>query len=209
MTSTRHAGRSEHAQTNMTDLPLAASRAVDCAAGAEGAPIDLSAMAPQSSLYKLKWVYQEASSLIENRISDCSLSVERVMDAIGCSRSMLYRAFALHQCSIARAIRQSRLRLACQLLATPPYKVPIETLAYRCGFSELRTFNRSFRREFGMTAGEFRAQLLREELTDGVPGSPPELSANVSLPPRDRPAPVMALACCTGEHGRLGCTAHP
>ncbi|MBS0370826.1 MAG: helix-turn-helix domain-containing protein [Proteobacteria bacterium] len=110
------------------------------------------------------WIYQRACGVIRQHLSDCSLSVGHVVAEMGCSRPTIYRAFAHHQQTVARVIRSMRLSRACELLATPPFTVPIETLAYRCGFNELRTFNRAFQREMGITAGEFRARILRRAL---------------------------------------------
>lgn len=110
------------------------------------------------------WIYQQACGVIRQHLGDCSLSVEHIVAQTGCSRPTVYRAFAHHQQTVARVIRGMRLSRACELLATSPFTVPIETLAYRCGFNELRTFNRAFQREMGITAGEFRARILHRVL---------------------------------------------
>ncbi|TCK35182.1 AraC-like DNA-binding protein [Paraburkholderia sp. BL8N3] len=117
----------------------------------------------------LDWVYRQACAIIQQHLCDCSLTVNFVVSAVRCSRPTVYRAFAQRHQTVAGVIRSMRLQLVCTLLASPPFNVPIETLAYRCGFEDVRTFNRSFRREFGTTAGEFRARMLGVWMKRGVP----------------------------------------
>lgn len=119
---------------------------------------------PPAKPVRLDWIYREACRVIQQHLGDDALSVAFVATKVRCSRPTLYRAFAAHQQSVAAVIRVMRLQHACGLLASPPFTVPIETLAYRSGFDDVRTFNRSFRREFGMTPGEFRDRMVRNRL---------------------------------------------
>jgi len=74
------------------------------------------------------------------------------------------RAFAQRRQTVAETIRMLRLLRASEMLAVPPYSIPIETIAYRCGFEEVRTFNRCFSKVFGMSAGRYRQARVDESL---------------------------------------------
>ncbi|AET92691.1 hypothetical protein BSFA1_53050 [Burkholderia sp. SFA1] len=113
-----------------------------------------------SARQTLDWVYRQACTIIQEHLRDFSLTVNFVVAAVRCSRPTVYRAFAQRNQTVAGVIRLMRLQLVCTLLAAPPFNVPIETLAYRCGFEDVRTFNRCFRREIGTSPGEFRARML-------------------------------------------------
>ena len=103
-----------------------------------------------------EWIYQTACRMIEQNLADTSLNVCAVARLINCSRTTVYRAFAQRRQTVAETIRMLRLLRASEMLAVPPYSIPIETVAYRCGFEEVRTFNRCFSKVFGMSAGRYR-----------------------------------------------------
>lgn len=56
--------------------------------------------------------------------------------------------------SFGNFIRKYRLNLACSLLRGPQ-RVTVTEIAYDCGFSSVRTFNRCFREEYGMSPSRF------------------------------------------------------
>lgn len=111
-----------------------------------------------------EWIYQTACRVIEQHLADTTLNVCAVARLVSCSRTTVYRAFAERRQTVAETIRMLRLLRASEMLAVPPYSIPIETVAYRCGFEEVRTFNRCFSKVFGMSAGRYRQAQIGESL---------------------------------------------
>lgn len=101
-----------------------------------------------------------ARQLIERRCTDAALTPEAVARAIGCSRASLYRVFARQGETVAAVIWDCRLTRAWQLLAGRPHReLKMAEIAFRCGFLDPPTFNRMFKRRFGMTPSEAREHL--------------------------------------------------
>ncbi|MCJ2050389.1 helix-turn-helix domain-containing protein [Methylobacterium sp. J-070] len=97
-----------------------------------------------------------ARAHIARRMRDPNLGPGEIHAALGISRSSLYRTFA-ESGGIATAIRDARLDLARRRLAAPQdSKLKIATIAYACGFTDIPTFNRGFRRRFGLSPGDLR-----------------------------------------------------
>jgi len=98
-----------------------------------------------------------ARAHIERRLHDPTLGPSEIQAVLGVSRAHLYRAFAETD-GIAAAIREARLTRAHHRLAAPRNDgVKIATIAYACGFADVPTFNRAFRRRFGISPGDLRA----------------------------------------------------
>lgn len=94
--------------------------------------------------------------LIERRLDSPALSVELLCAHCGCSRATVYRLLEAEGGPI-RYIRQRRLQRAFQELISG--RVPhgrIFALALRHRFASEATFNRAFRRTFGIPPGEVR-----------------------------------------------------
>jgi AraC-like DNA-binding protein len=56
--------------------------------------------------------------------------------------------------SFSDTVRKLRLAHACQLLENSDE--PISTICHRTGYQNLSNFNRQFRREYGITPGQYR-----------------------------------------------------
>jgi AraC-like DNA-binding protein len=98
-----------------------------------------------------------ARAHIERRLHDPALGPDEIQAVLGVSRAHLYRAFSETD-GIAAAIREARLALAHHRLAASRYDgLKIATIAYACGFADVPTFNRAFRRRFGLAPGDLRA----------------------------------------------------
>ena len=98
-----------------------------------------------------------ARAHIIRRMHDPDLDPGNIQAALGISRSTLYRAFAETD-GIAAAIRDVRLDLARRRLASPRDDgLKIATIAYACGFADVPTFNRGFRKRFGLSPRDLRA----------------------------------------------------
>lgn len=93
--------------------------------------------------------------MIARHCADPEFSVEILAFSLGCSRASLYRAFEHEPRSVAAAIWSARLQHARMLLLSDP-AATIGAIAFRSGFLDQANFNRMFRREFGMSPGEFR-----------------------------------------------------
>lgn len=101
--------------------------------------------------------YQAARRLIDQQCSDADLTPDRVALALGCSRASLYRLFARRGESVAAIIWSSRIERARRMLESAEGSgLLIADIAFRCGFREVPTFTRMFRRRFGMTPSEAR-----------------------------------------------------
>lgn len=100
-----------------------------------------------------------ARAHIARRMHDPDLNPQDIQRALGLSRTSLYRAFA-ETGGIAAAIRDARLDLARRRLkARRDDKVRIASIAYACGFTDVPTFNRGFRKRFGLAPGDLRPTL--------------------------------------------------
>lgn len=94
--------------------------------------------------------------LIERRLDSPALSIDLLCSHAGCSRATVYRLLEAEGGPI-RYIRQRRLQRAFQELICG--RVPhgrILALALRHRFASEATFNRAFRRTFGIPPGEVR-----------------------------------------------------
>jgi AraC-like DNA-binding protein len=82
------------------------------------------------------------------------LSVARYLNS---SRTGLYRAFAQHGESVSACIWLARLAHARKMLEAGGYDhIPINEIAFRSGFADHSTFDRMFKRAYGMTPKDMR-----------------------------------------------------
>jgi AraC family transcriptional activator of tynA and feaB len=102
-------------------------------------------------------LYQAACEVIERRCSDPELTPNKVVSILNCSRAALYRLFARQAESVAATIWIARLeRARTMLLATRYADLRVSEIAFRSGFVDQPTFNRMFKRRYGVTPGEVR-----------------------------------------------------
>lgn len=88
------------------------------------------------------------------------VDVHDVGEGIGASRSTLARGFRKHVGrSVSEEIRRLRMATAKRLL-TEPDKWGLDAIAVKAGFRDATTFCRVFRRELGMSPGQYRKQVL-------------------------------------------------
>ncbi|MCA0305746.1 MAG: helix-turn-helix domain-containing protein [Proteobacteria bacterium] len=103
-------------------------------------------------------LYRAALAIIERLCSDPDLTPDRIARAVGCSRATLYRLFSGKDCSVAEQVWRSRLDAAWRLLRSPDgIGRSVADVAALSGFADLPTFNRMFRRRYGMTPTEARS----------------------------------------------------
>ncbi|MCL5776177.1 helix-turn-helix transcriptional regulator [Limibaculum sp. FT325] len=95
--------------------------------------------------------------MIERNIASARLDAARIAKLAGVSRTTLYRIFE-GSAGVAAHVRMIRLEGVRTALRDPGQaKVPIAAIAERHGFHSIASFNRAFRRAFGITPGKARA----------------------------------------------------
>ena len=81
---------------------------------------------------------------------------------LGCSRASLYRMFARRGESVAATIWSTRIGRAWRMLTLAEGAgLLISDIAMDCGFRELPTFTRMFKRRYGMTPSEARQRVVQ------------------------------------------------
>jgi AraC-like DNA-binding protein len=91
----------------------------------------------------------------ESRAAD--LTLDDIARAHFISRRKLYDLFSQIHTTPSAYIRDERLRLASRMLVDPRIRLPISDIAQHCGFADVTTFTRAFRKRFDMTPREWRA----------------------------------------------------
>ena len=98
---------------------------------------------------------RRALDFIETHATN-GISVDDVIDYLGVSRRLAFLRFAqLHHESIGAAINTRRLTAAVNALQSS--SLPIRDIARTCGFAKSDTFERLFKRRYGISVGEWRA----------------------------------------------------
>ncbi len=95
---------------------------------------------------------------IDNHIADATLSPSAAAQQLGVSVRYVHMRFAAFGTSFTNHIRAKRLEFIRRDLVSEGTKRPIHGIAYRWGFSDLSTFIRAFKKEFGCTPREYRAR---------------------------------------------------
>lgn len=86
------------------------------------------------------------------------LSIHAVAARHGVSARHVQRAFEESGTTFTQYVTEQRLAAAYEALGRrTSIDVPISTIAYDCGFSDISHFNRAFRRQFGCTPTEARS----------------------------------------------------
>jgi len=99
---------------------------------------------------------------IETHLAEHALSPTTIAAAAGISVRHLHRLFAAKGCTVAEWIRERRLEHCRSDLANPRLcSDSITNVAFSWGFSDSAHFSHCFRKEFGISARQFRANSLR------------------------------------------------
>jgi AraC-like DNA-binding protein len=102
-------------------------------------------------------LYEGARRLIERECTDPEFGPLQLAARLSCSRATLYRAFSAQGESVAAAIWNARIERAQRALTCPGQAgLRIGEIAFRSGFLDHPTFNRMFKRRYGMTPQEAR-----------------------------------------------------
>jgi len=95
---------------------------------------------------------------IESRLDDPGLSLDQIARANSISVRYLNKLFAREGVSTARWIRMRRLeQCRADLEATNKREQSISEIAYRYGFGDISSFNRAFKRQYGVNPRSLRS----------------------------------------------------
>lgn len=104
-----------------------------------------------------------ARTLIERDLGAASLSIARLCQTLGISRSTLHRLFESDG-GVQAYIRKRRLEAVRRALSEPSSFEPIHMLAERLGFSDAAHLSRLFRAEYGMTPSDCRGEARNQQV---------------------------------------------
>jgi AraC-like DNA-binding protein len=100
---------------------------------------------------------------ILDRLHDSGLSIDSVARRQGVTPRYIQRLFEAEGLTFSEFLRDNRLDLALRLLSDPDLRdTTVSAIAYDAGFHDLSNFNRVFRRRYGVTPSEIRADALRK-----------------------------------------------
>lgn len=97
-------------------------------------------------------------------IGDAGLSASTVAARHGITPRYVRMLFEAEDTSFSGFVTSLRLQRAHHLLSDPQHlDLTISAIAFECGFSDLSYFNRTFRRLYGSTPSDVRAQATRSQ----------------------------------------------
>ncbi|MFN7118249.1 MAG: two-component regulator propeller domain-containing protein, partial [Saprospiraceae bacterium] len=102
---------------------------------------------------------QKALTIVEQYLSDPDFSVTHFVQHMGVSRSLLHlKLKELSDQSASDFIRSIRLKRAAQLLVQN--QLTVAEVAYTVGFNDPKYFHKCFKEKYGVTPGNFAANLF-------------------------------------------------
>ena len=103
--------------------------------------------------------YKVACSLVQRHFSDPTFNAAALARKLGRSRASLYRLFSPHNESVAATIWSVRLESAWRMVTTVEHAhLLFSDISCRCGFVDQSSFNRMFKRRYGLSPREARAE---------------------------------------------------
>lgn len=113
----------------------------------------------QPALLRSQHLFEAVLDYIDRHIANSQLCPGEVAKKFGISDRYLHKLFAKTGTSFTSYVASRRLDEVAAELASPNGRFePIALLAYRWGFADISTFNRSFKRKFGCSPSVFRAR---------------------------------------------------
>jgi len=107
--------------------------------------------------------FRAIRAYIDENLHAPDLNVEHLINALGISRSYLYKLFERHGFAFQDHVRISRLNRVEADLCNPSLRaLSITEIAVRNGFNSLSHFSRCFRQQFGESPRAYRARMHRE-----------------------------------------------
>jgi len=105
---------------------------------------------------------------IDRRFADPRFSLTALASQLGITPRYVQSLLAESDTSFVDAVIGRRLQRAHEMLRSADYRgMTIIDLAYHCGFASVSNFHRAFRRAFGATPSDVRAQAARLETPPG------------------------------------------
>ncbi len=101
-------------------------------------------------------LYGAACHQLSLRVADPRTTVTAVAAMLGCSRAQLYRVFSARGQTLAGRLYELRMQRAATVLGK--CQLAVSAVSLLCGYSEPIVFDRAFRRRFGMTPSDWRAE---------------------------------------------------
>ncbi|MDE6853839.1 MAG: helix-turn-helix domain-containing protein [Muribaculaceae bacterium] len=113
---------------------------------------------------------RRATACVMAHLSDTEFSQTTFTEEMGISKSTLFRKLkAITGMTYSSFVRSIRLNTACKLMKEKR-GIRISELAYSVGFNDPKYFSQCFRKEFGLTPGEYMENLTDE--TSETPSKP-------------------------------------
>ena len=117
--------------------------------------------APRSGALRQERLHTAALADIDEHLTDSDLSPATVAARLGISVRLLYSVFAGRHHSFASEVRRRRLDYAWRDLQDPARAhLCVIDVAVEAGFTDVSSFHRAFRREYGRTPAEVRRGAL-------------------------------------------------
>ncbi|PZQ65064.1 MAG: hypothetical protein DI570_02880 [Phenylobacterium zucineum] len=102
-----------------------------------------------------------ARTMILRNLDSPTLSAAGVAGALGVSTRYLHKLFEAEPLSFAQFVTEHRLARAMRTLSDPSRRgLRILDIALQAGFGDVTTFNRAFRRRFGQSPSDCRAEAV-------------------------------------------------
>ena len=95
-------------------------------------------------------------AVIDRNIGDQEFTLEVLAGRLGVSPRYVQKVCAAQDCTFSGYLRDRRLEMAAHRLQGRLNRPSVEEVAHSCGYRDLSTFYRAFRRRYGMTPGNFR-----------------------------------------------------
>jgi AraC-like DNA-binding protein len=141
---------------------LVAAHIHDLCALAIGAARDAAATAKGRGLRAARLSVIKAD--IADNLANGDLSAAELANRQGVTPRYIHKLFESEGTTLSRYVRGLRLARVHRVLADPRHAhLTISALAYDAGFGDLSTFNRDFRRHFGVTPSDIRTAARNRE----------------------------------------------
>jgi len=109
--------------------------------------------------------FERIQRRVNELLGDPQLCPDRLAAELGISVRTLHRAYHSAGSTFQRSVRELRLERCWAELADPaPSRCSIADIAFRWGFNDLTTFNRSFRERYGAAPTDLRGTLRRQNV---------------------------------------------